>query len=282
MQDLVNNGSPRTLKGRLDLGFTADDSGVTRMAKCYRTGLFHLSKPYQDHDQLVVQLVNPTAGIFENDRIESRVMAGPRTKACVLSPSSTQVYAMPGGGEAHSEQHIQIKENGCLSLVPKWTVLHKGARFVQSTHIDIDPDSSLFYLDLISAGRLAFGEFMEYDQLASSTEVRIGGKLQLKETFRCGKGANRWIWKLDGEEASHLGNAYILAPGIASHLEESLSKEVPFGDLPCRFAWTPLTSNFVIARMLGSSALNVQKCLELVCRLLPQGQFSSAISQRIG
>lgn len=244
----VNAGN---IKGVLDLKLGCDPEGRTACRRAYRDGSFHLSKPYWDGRQLLVQLVNPTAGIFSNDSLCSTIVAGPGTRSCLVSPSSSQVYAMPDGGTATISQAIRLEGDASMAILPKWLVLHGNSRIRQATRIDLDENASILCFDFVAAGRRAFGEFLEFDLFDSTTTVRIGPHLALREKCRCSRDLNRWIWDTREGPRHYLATALVVFPGAADVCRKAHSLiAAPSGSL---VSMTPLAGNFAVFRMMTNS-----------------------------
>lgn len=271
----------QALTGKLVLGFDSGPGGRTRLSKRYRNALFHFSKPYWDGRQLVVQVLNPTAGVFENDRMESQVELGAGARACLVSPSSTQVYAMPGTGVSRLNQTFQLSAGSALAVLPKWLVLHRGARFEQRTRVDLQKGCSLFLVDLISAGRNAFGEFLEYDRLRSSVDIKMNGRLILRERFMGGSSEKRWIWESASRRRTHLATAYISFPGAATVCEELLSGTTISETGGAETGVTPLEEDFVVLRLFADGALPIQAALLGVMDKLAQKTAISGVYKRV-
>ena len=243
--------------------------------------MFHFSKPYWDGQQLVVQVLNPTAGVFENDRMESEVELDEGARACLVSPSSTQVYAMPGTGVSLLEQLFRLSAGSALAVLPKWLVLHRGARYEQRTLVELKQGCSLFLVDLISAGRNAFGEFLEYDRLMSSVDIKMDDRLILRERFAGGSSEKRWIWESARRRRTHLATAYISFPGAATVCEklllESLNGEINGLDI----GFSPLEEDFVVIRLFADSALPVHATLMEIMANIRQYSAASQLYKRI-
>jgi len=271
----------QALAGKLVLGFESGPGGRTRLSKRYRNALFHFSKPYWDGRQLVVQVLNPTAGVFENDRMESQVELDAGARACLVSPSSTQVYAMPGTGVSRLKQTFQLSAGSALAVLPKWLVLHRGARYEQRTRVELSRGSSLFMVDLISAGRNAFGEFLEYDRLVSSVDIELEGRLLLRERFRGGCSQNRWIWESASRRRTHLATVYISFPGAAAVCEELLAGIFNDPSDGAEIGFTPLDEDFVVLRLFADGALPVQGALMTVMDKIAQNTAISGVYKRV-
>jgi urease accessory protein len=267
--------------GTLNLEFAASPNGGTLLKRRFRTGLFHLGKPYWDGQQLVVQVINPTAGIFEGDSMDAKIRLGSGSRVCLLSPSSTQVYSMPGSGNALATQSIHLADQAQLTVLPRWMVLHAGARLHQRTEIHMAKGSGLFFVDLISAGRRAYGEFLEYDQFCSLTEIHLDGRLLLRENLDCGNSHNRWIWKRKDGCMNYLVNAYVYFPGAEEKCSEKVLQLALDQDDAISFGITFLNADFLVIRLGGESAPELYDCLGRICKVLADYLPVSTVYSRI-
>ena len=62
----------RGLAGHLELVCDVDSRGWTRLGHQSFRAPYHLSKPHHDAGALVLNVVNPTAGLLEGDRSAER------------------------------------------------------------------------------------------------------------------------------------------------------------------------------------------------------------------
>lgn len=145
---------------------------------------FHLSKPYWDHDArtLLVQVVNPTAGILSGDRLESEIAVDRHATLLVTTPSASRVFTMRAGA-AECHQQFTVAANGWLEVALEPLVPHHGCRYRQTTRIDIAPGGGLFFVDQLMPGRLGHGEAWSWDRLTLDLEARMAGELILRERF---------------------------------------------------------------------------------------------------
>ncbi len=166
--------------GHLSLRAEARADGSTALTQQSFNAPFHLSKPYWDGHALIVQVVNPTAGILAGDRLESAIHVGTGAALLVTSPSASRVFKMREG-EAVTRQRFTVEENGWLEFMPEPLVLHSGSSYRQQTEIDLAPGSELFFADLLMPGRIARGEAWAWDALRLELTLRLAGDLVLRE-----------------------------------------------------------------------------------------------------
>ena len=169
--------------GQLSLCAAASADGQTVLATQSFRAPFHLSKPYWDADAgiLIVQVVNPTAGILAGDRLESAIAVEPGAALLVTTPSASRIFKMDDGRSAESRQHFTVAAGGWLEVAPEPLVPHRGSRFRQHTTVDLEHGAGLFFVDQLQPGRVGHDEAWQWDRLILELTVRLGGELILRE-----------------------------------------------------------------------------------------------------
>lgn len=176
--------APGGIAGHLSLLAAAGTDGRTMLARQSFRAPFHLSKPYWDPATrtLLVQVVNPTAGILAGDRLESEIAVQSAAALLVTTPSASRVFRMRAGAAEH-RQRFAVAAGGWLEAMPEPLVPHRGCRYRQQTTIEVEPGGALFFVDQLMPGRIAHGEAWAWDRLCLDLNVEAGGTLVLRE--RC-------------------------------------------------------------------------------------------------
>jgi urease accessory protein len=171
------------LEGHLRLRAVRTADGSTALSDQSFRAPFHLSKPNWDPDAQVlhVQVVNPTAGILEGDRLESSIVAEAGAALLVTTPSASRLFRMTGGGHASGRQHFAVAREATLEVFPEPIVPHRGSTYHQETTIEAAEGSTLLFIDQLMPGRLAHGEAWSWDRLVLGLTVRRAGELILRE-----------------------------------------------------------------------------------------------------
>lgn len=200
--------------GHLSLRAAQRDHGRTVLAAQTFRAPYHLSKPYWDPDArtLIVQIVNPTAGILAGDRLESQIAVEREAALLVTTPSASRVFQMRSGA-AECRQHFSVSSDGWLEVMPEPLVPHRGSRYRQATTVDVEPGGGLFFVDQLMPGRIGHGEAWEWERLQLELTVRVGGVLALHERFDHRGDDLRALAKLTGSGSTAcFANAILMAP----------------------------------------------------------------------
>lgn len=143
----------------------------------------HLSKPYFDGETLLVNVVNPTAGLFSGDSVESSVEVEGLARVLLTSPSACRVHRATKDF-ASVVQSFTVRSGGFLEVFPELFIPQAGARYRQSTTVDVEEGGRIILLEAIAPGRVASGEVFEFEQLEWETHVRLQRRSVIRERFQ--------------------------------------------------------------------------------------------------
>lgn len=173
------------LDGHLFLRAVRASDGSTALSGQSFRAPFHLSKPNWDPvaQVLQAQVVNPTAGILEGDRLESAIEVESGAALLVTTPSASRLFRMTEGGHATCTQRYRLAKHATLEVFPEPLVPHRGSTYFQETIVEVAEASTLLLIDQLMPGRLAHGEAWAWDRLVLGLTVRHAGELILRERF---------------------------------------------------------------------------------------------------
>jgi urease accessory protein len=179
---LIISGAVAEFSGHLSLRAEAREGGRTVLGAQSFRAPFHLSKPYWEVETgtLLVQVVNPTAGILSGDRLESEIAVVAGAALLVTTPSASRIFQMKDG-TAEFRQRFSVAKGGWLEVMPEPLVPHRGCRYRQVTTIEVEAGGEMFFADQLMPGRVGHGEAWEWDRLCLEIEVRLAGEMILRE-----------------------------------------------------------------------------------------------------
>ncbi len=181
------------LDGHLELRATASAGGRTVLSHQSFRAPFHLSKPYAHDEVLQVQIVNPTAGMLEGDRLRVDIAVENGAALLVTTPSHARVFRAKGSGGVTCRQTLRVASGGWLDWWPEPLVPHAGSRYVQDTLVELEKGAALFFCDAVAPGRVARGEAWSWQSLEMKLNVTQAGRPILRERLA-----------LSGEQAAKL------------------------------------------------------------------------------
>ncbi len=204
-----------TLSGHLSLRAAVRAPKRTVLATQSFRAPFHISKPYWDADAqvLLVQVVNPTAGILAGDRLDSEIFVDSGAALLVTTPSASRLFRMCEG-TAECRQHFTVSTGAWLEVMPEPLVPHRGSHYRQMTTIDVAPGGALFFIEQLMPGRVGHGEAWEWDRLQLELTVNCDGSLVLRERLDQSGAEVRALAELGGSGATAcFANAVLITPG---------------------------------------------------------------------
>ena len=171
------------LSGHLRLVCALDCTGRSHLREQSFRAPLHISKPHHDAGALVVNIVNPTAGLLAGDRIEVAIAVETGARLVLTAPSASRAHTMRSGG-AELEQRFTVAEGAFLESLPELLIPQAGSRYRQRTHVEIAHGGTGFIWEMIAPGRVASGEAWAFHELAWATDLRLAGRLVARERYR--------------------------------------------------------------------------------------------------
>ncbi len=170
------------LRGHLRLVCSADENGRSFLREQSVAVPMHLSKPFWDHGVLVVNVINPTAGLLAGDFVEVMVSVESGAKLVLTTPSATRVHDTQLG-EARVEQVFSIAADARLEVWPEILIPQGSARYHQKTRIEIEAGGELLFMEALAPGRVAFGEVFAFERLDWETDILYCGRKIARERY---------------------------------------------------------------------------------------------------
>jgi len=171
------------MKGHLHLTASVDGAGRTYLsAQSFRAPL-HLSKPHTDKGALVVNVVNPTAGLFDGDEVDIKVFVETGARLVLTTPSASRVYRARSERPARVCQEIHVAAGAFVEFFPELFIPQGGARYHQQTRLHVEDGGQMLYCEWLAPGRVARGEVFDYEELCWDTDVWHGNSLTVRERY---------------------------------------------------------------------------------------------------
>lgn len=257
--------SGSSIRGHLDLRCELRDDGVPYISHQSFRAPIHIGKSYLDGDRLVLNIVNPTAGFFDGDQLETSVHVGRGSKFVLSTPSACRVYRTRSGTPAVSSQHFHVEKDGFLEWIPEPFIPHAGASYMQKTKINLHPRASLLYFDWLAPGRVAMGEIFAFQQLRWELDLTVGDKLVARERF-CLQAEDSSLEALRVKfPAAHYLSIYAAGSFVESWPEDALDR---FTNDDVYLGHGPVGEGVFVIRALARNSLAMRKLLESLRTLL--------------
>ena len=183
-------------------------------------------------------------GLVDGDRLSVDLDLASGASALLSSQGSTRVYRSPRG--CRNELSARVGDNALLALVPDPTTCFAGARYTQVQDVQLAPSASLIVMDLLTAGRSAYGERWAFHSFSSTLRVHREGRSLIDERWLLTPSQGPLPARLGRFEA--LATVLLVGPALAS-AREALAAQV--GALSI----TPRSGLVQAASALGPDAL---------------------------
>ena len=120
---------------------------------------------------------NLGGGLVDGDDLALEVTIDRGAICVVTTQASTKVYR----GQTRQRTSVRVHEAGTAIVAPDPIVPFRGARFAQTTAVELAAGASLILLDTITAGRVAYGERWSAARIETVLEIAIAGERRLVE-----------------------------------------------------------------------------------------------------
>jgi urease accessory protein len=170
------------LLGHLNLVCAADPDGRSYLRSQSFRAPVHLSKPHLDEGILIVNAVNPTAGLLAGDRIDFDVSVEPGARMLLTAPSASRAHRTAGAA-ALVEQRFRVAQGAWLEVWPELFIPQGGCRYRQRTEAHVEEGGEMMLIEMIAPGRAASGELFAFAELDWASTFFLGGDLIARERY---------------------------------------------------------------------------------------------------
>lgn len=163
-------------------------------------------------------------GLVDGDALALDVTVEAGATCVVTSQASTKVYR----GASSLRTSVRVGPGGTALVVPDPVVPFAGARFDQITAVALDAGASLALADVVTAGRVAYGERWSAASVVTALELTIAGERALLDRLRIDRrriadgGAGGGAGRMRRFEA--LGTALLAGPRFAELAAAELAR----------------------------------------------------------
>lgn len=132
----------------------------------------------------LVHLHNVSGGVLAGDRLSLEVEVEAGTAAQITTTGATRLYRhRPGARDSEQRTTFTVGDAGLLEYLPDVMIPYAGSRHSQRTEIRLGRGSTLFWWEVLAAGRLAAGERFAFERLRVQSQVSAEGRPILREDF---------------------------------------------------------------------------------------------------
>lgn len=254
------------MQGSFDITCAPRPDGTTAINRQAISAPWHLSKPYWTGQVLLVQAVNATAGIFAGDQLDFCVNLEPDAAVLLTSPSASRIHTMPSG-EANLRQKISVKAGAWLEWMPELFIPQRDCRYRQQTELHVERGASVYFVETLAPGRVAYGEMFAFERLHWSTRIHYDGKLVLAEHYPMSP-RDQSLRDLKRDESPWYFASALLIHSGAIPLRTWQTAIADWSDTRMRSGATQLASDVYLFRLLARDSETLKHTLSGMRSLL--------------
>lgn len=224
---------------------------------------------YQDHDdEPFLPLVNSGGGFVEGDVSRFHATLGDGTRTLITTTAASKFYKSLAGGSSREIVDITVGPNALLEYYPDEAIPFEHSRVERITNIIIDPSSRIFATDMISAGRIHYGEgeVFKFSSLVSSFEIRLCRKPLALDRLVAGTPATVACLARLWRGARHLSTIFAYAPDLSQQCEDSV--HALSGSLDGTEMGVSRIGNLIVVRMLSFETWQAHEAIFQVWNVL--------------
>ena len=145
-------------------------------------------------------------GLVDGDHVAFDVSVDAGATCVITTQASTKVYK----GTSSQHTRVRVAGDGVALVVPDPVVPFRDAHFTQRTEIELDADATLILCDVVTAGRVAFGERWNATRLDVTLSLARAETTLLHDRLLLAADAATRMRRFEG-----IGTAVLLGPRIA-------------------------------------------------------------------
>lgn len=208
-------------------------------------------------------LINISPGLLAGDELDLSLQLGSNTSLYLTDQAATKVHPMPEiNTKARVNYQVTVDAGASLELVPEPVILYTDAVLEQETVIKLHPTARLFLSEIILAGRLAKGEYYNFNYYFNRLRVTdLQEKLLFTDVMRLAGKQNKFKDNQIFASLPIMGNAIAILPNIDLQLLTTQLKDIKLiNEQNIAVATTILpTNNGILIRALSNKTRELKK-----------------------
>jgi len=180
---------------------------------------------YQNHDdEPFMLLVNSGGGFVEGDVSHFHATVEDNARVLFTTTASSKFYKCPAGEISREIVDVVVGENALVELMPDEAIPFATRRVHRINRVALRESSRLFATDMISAGRVHYGdgEIFHFDSLTSEFEILVDGRPVALDRIvapdRAGVDALSRLWR----GYLHMANVFAYASDLPPDIENAI------------------------------------------------------------
>jgi urease accessory protein len=250
-----------SLQSAAELDFRLDERHRTVLSKRRAGGLYHFSKPYWNGETLALQIVNPTAGLFDGDTMSLDVHLQKGASVALTSPSASRFYAMEKSS-AKITQSFSLETETWLEYHPNFSVPQQGSEVELETKITLAAGAEMIFLDQLAPGRVKHGEQYRYRRFTTNFSLHYDGTFHALERMVLEPKLGGWPLSVPDWEVAFYSAVWIVKDSLDPHCDTLAGIEASLKKSNLLCGLTQLTEQVAVIRVLAPRSIILKKALQ--------------------
>ncbi len=218
-----------------------------------------------------IYIISPSGGVLQGDRYRIDINLSKNAIAHITTQGATRLYRM-NKNFATQILNITLDSNCYFEYVPDQIIPYRDSRFYQSVNLNLDDTATMIYSETIVPGRMAMGEYFDYDVCYLKTVAKShNGSLKFIDTALLEPKRNKLKRFGILEEFNMLSNMYILTLSkYIGILTERISGDLIHYEKVVGGCSVLPNNSGIVVRILGNTIDNIKEVIHDILRICRQ------------
>ena len=218
-----------------------------------------------------IYIISPSGGVLQGDRYRIDINLSKNAIAHITTQGATRLYRM-NKNFATQILNITLDSNCYFEYVPDQIIPYRDSRFYQSVNLNLDDTATMIYSETIVPGRMAMGEYFDYDVCYLKTVAKShNGSLKFIDTALLEPKRNKLKRFGILEDFNMLSNMYILTLSkYIGILTERISGDLIHYEKVVGGCSVLPNNSGIIVRILGNTIDNIKEVIHDILRICRQ------------
>lgn len=253
----------KAVSGRLSV-VAVRRNGRTYLDNIFCSVPFHISKPYWDGSVLLLQVANPTAGLFSGDQLSCSVQVKENAALLFTNQGASRIHPSTGAGVA-LEQVFGVSDKGWLEIFPELLIPYRGASLTQKTVVNITAGGRAYLAEMLAPGRTAAGEIYAYEKLDWRFQLFLDDRPVVIERANISPETIPWMFaKPPHWQYIYYGCVWIVAPELGAMSSDDFKRIEDLSCDECLVGASRLVDTAIVVKVVGASSIPLRKALQSI------------------
>ena len=237
-------------------------NGQTCLDSVFCSVPFHISKPYWDGTVLLLQVANPTAGLFSGDQLSCRVQVKENAALLFTNQGASRIHPSTGAGVV-SEQTFRVSDKGWLEIFPELLIPYRQASLIQKTVVNVADGGRAYLAEMLAPGRTAAGEIYAYEKLDWRFHLFLHDRPIAVERAEISPDTIPWMFASPPHwQHIYYGCVWIVAPELEAMSSADFKEIEDLSSDECLVGASRLAATAIVVKVVSSSSIPLRKALQ--------------------